>query len=86
MRPRAGPGQLSALTASYVQSQFCSEINGAEPSVTVAFFKWSDIEGSCLKSLTVCCQNPSLFKGIESVAGPGSPPLVLHIISSGVVR
>ena len=32
--------------------------------VAVACFKWSDIERSCLESLTVCCWNPPLSKGI----------------------
>lgn len=54
------------------------------PSVAVAFCKWSDVEGSGLKSLTVCCQNPPPFKGIESVSGPCRPALVLLVISSGV--
>ena len=49
------------------------------------FFKWSDIEGSGRKSLTVCCPNPPLCKGISSVLGLGRPPLVLLLISSGVL-
>lgn len=72
------------LFSSGEGSWFCSEISQAKPSEAVAFFKWSDIEGSGLKSLTVCCQNSSLFKWISVVLGLCRPPLVLLIISSGV--
>jgi len=29
----------------------------------VPFFKWLDIEGSCLRSLTVCCKSSLFLKG-----------------------
>lgn len=38
---------------------------GRAPSEAAAFSKWSDVEGSGLKNLTVCCPNPSLLKGFN---------------------
>ena len=67
IRPQSGRGQFKALTAACVQAG--KDLSSAPRSIgqslrrQLPFFKWSDIEESHLKSLTVGCQNPSLFKG-----------------------
>ena len=77
---RSASSTYCLLCSSGEGPQFCSEISQAEPSEAADFFKWPDIEGSCLKSLTVCCKNPPLLKGSWA---PCRPPLLLFVISSG---
>ena len=65
----SSPGQLLALTASDVQAG--KDLGSVQGSVrqslvsSIATCKWSDTEGSFLKSLTLCCQNPLLLEGFN---------------------
>lgn len=68
--------QLSVLTTSDVEAG--KDLGSVQRSIRQSFwgsyFKWSNIKGSGLKSLTICCPNPSLLKGFKS--GSHRSPLV----------
>ena len=51
------------MTGSEIKSQSFNRLSHPGAPV-VAYFKWSDIQRSYLKSLTVCCKSLPLFRGI----------------------
>ena len=71
--PQLGLSELLALTAYYVQA--VKDLSSVQRSTGQSLrqqllFKWSDTEGSWLKSLTVCYKNPPFLKGFNHSWAP----------------
>lgn len=65
-------------------SQFCWEINRAQPPAAAAFSNLSDIEGSSLQSRALSCKNSPLLGGAPLVQSLELVTLDFRVVSSSL--
>ena len=65
VRSRSALGTYRLLWSSSEGSQFCPEINRAEPLAAAAFLKWSDIEGSVSEKESQLAAKILFLKGLN---------------------